>query len=148
MKVQEVFSEKWQVASFAMQSFLCVGSAMCLICNLLEELFPTSLTFELLLPRVQKGVSLEAGGVGECLGALLTYEGPQGALLVIVKVGGEISGQHLLPTNRTRGLIISLLCTFNLFTFADSLQKSTHMADYPGLSSFVDIANVIFEIRI
>ena len=109
MKVQEVFSEKWQVASFAMQSFLCVGSAMCLICNLLEELFPTSLTFELLLPCVQQGVSLEAGGVGECLGALLTYEGPQGALFVIVKVGGEISGQHLLPTHRTRGLVISLL---------------------------------------
>ena len=148
MKVQEVFSEKWQVASFAMQSFLCVGSAMCLICNFLEELFPTSLTFELLLPCVQQGVSLEARGVGECLGALLTYEGPQGALLVIVKVGGEISGQHLLPTHRTRGLVISLLWTFNLFTFADSLQKSTHMADYPGLSISVDIANVIFEIRI
>ena len=122
MKVQEVFSEKWQVTSLAMQPFLGVGLAMCLICNFLEELFATSLTFELLLPCVQQGVSLEAGGVGECLRTLLTYEGPQGALLVIVKVGGEISGKHLFPTYRAGGLIISLLWTFNLFTFANSLH--------------------------
>ena len=87
MKVQEVFSEKWQVASLAMQPFLGVGSAMCLICNFLEELFATSLTLKLLLPCVKESVSLEAGGMGESLGALLTYEGPQGALLVIMKMG-------------------------------------------------------------
>ena len=87
MKVQEVFSEEWRVASFAVQPFLGVGPAVRLISNFLEELFATSLTLELLLPCVQEGVSLEAGGMGESLGALLTYEGPQGALFVIMKVG-------------------------------------------------------------
>ena len=87
MKVQEVFSEEWRVASFTVQPFLGVGPAMCLICNFLEEFFATSLTLELLLPCVQESVSLEAGRMGKGLGALLTYEGPQGALLVIVKVG-------------------------------------------------------------
>ena len=70
-----------------MQPFLGVGPAVRLICNFLEELFATSLTLKLLLPCVKESVSLEARGMGESLGALLTYEGPQGALFVIVKVG-------------------------------------------------------------
>ena len=86
MKVQEVFSEEWRVASFAVQPFFGVRPVVRLICNFLEKLFATSLTLELLLPCVQEGMSLEARGMGECLGALLTYEGPQGALLVIMKM--------------------------------------------------------------
>ena len=61
---------------------------MSLIGNFLEELFAAIVnwTLELFLPCVQEGVSLQTRGVGECLRALLTDKGPQGALFVIVEV--------------------------------------------------------------
>ena len=93
------------MAGGAVEPLPCVRPAVRLISNLLEEFFATLLTLVLLEPGVQQRVSLQTGGVGEGLRALLTDVGPQGALSVVVEMGGEVSGEHFLLTDRTGGFI-------------------------------------------
>ena len=105
MKVEEVLGEEGLVAGGAVEPLPCVRPAVRLVSNLLEEFFATLLTLVLLEPGVQQRVSLQTGGVGEGLRALLTDVRPQGALSVVVEVGGEVSGEHFLLTDRTGGFI-------------------------------------------
>ena len=105
MKVEEVLGEEGLVAGGAVEPLPRVRPAVGLVSNLLEEFFATLLTLVLLEPGVQQRVSLQTGGVGEGLRALLTDVRPQGALSVVVEMGGEVSGEHFLLTDRTGGFI-------------------------------------------
>ena len=100
--------------------------AVGLVRYFLEEFLPALLALELLLACVEQGVSLQTGGMGEGLGTFLADVRPEGALSVVVQVGGEVLRDDLLATDRAGD---SLLRYPLMFALTATRKEPTAAAD-------------------
>ena len=101
VKIEQVLGEKQLAATTTRQPLCRVRATVRLIRRLLVELFAAHVARERLHAGVQQGVPLEAGGMGEGLGALLADVRAQAGLAVVVQMAGHTTGRQRLVAQRT-----------------------------------------------